>query len=165
MDASTIAALKEKPEQTITLYRDKATWQWKLVLCVAFAALGGVIVRAGEPAGWFLIALAFIGLLIEAAQYDTFLRIEAEAFISGNYHYLRRFEWQDVEAISIVRRHGRRRIAWRLRDEAVSQSFRAKRPRPGIDGILPDNFGIDLEELREIFEQRRLGAAAARMQR
>lgn len=166
MDASTIAALKHNPGQTITLYPSKAKWTLMLLFFIAAVAVGVVMVRRGEPIGWLMVFFFGLGIPMSLLQFTgrgSSLKLDRDSFTIGSTWRSTTIAWRDVEEVRTVRLRRQRFVGYLLRGEPASALARANRVMAGVDGMLPDNFGIGVEQLRGIFEQRRQDAAAARM--
>ncbi|MCU1230165.1 MAG: hypothetical protein JWO97_3049 [Acidobacteria bacterium] len=166
MDASTIAALKHNPGQTITLYPSKVKWTLMLLFFSAAIGVGVVMIRQGEPIGWLMVLFFGLGIAASLLQFTgrgNYLQLEPDSFTIGTTWRKTAIAWRDVEEFRTVKIRRSRFVGYLLRGEAASRLARANRVMAGVDGMLPDNFGIAVDELRAIFEQRRHDAAAARM--
>jgi hypothetical protein len=166
MDASTIAALKHNPSQTITLYPGKATWTLMLLFFIAAVAVGVLMIRDGEPIGWLMVLFFGLGIPVSLLQFTergNYLQLDPDSFTIGSTWRKTTIAWRDVEEIRTVKIRRTRNVGYLLHGEPASRLARANRAMAGIDGMLPDNFGVDVDELAKIFEQRRQDAAAARM--
>jgi hypothetical protein len=163
--SSTVAALKHNPSQTITLYPSKVKWTLMLFFFIAAAAVGVIMIRDREPIGWLLVLFFGLGIPASLLQFTgrgASLRLDRDSFTIGSTWRSTTIAWRDIESIRTVKIRRTRFVGYLLHGEPASTLARANRAMAGVDGMLPDNFGIDVEELREIFEQRRLNAAAAR---
>jgi hypothetical protein len=166
MDASTIAALQHNPSQTITLYPSKVKWSLLLLASALFTAVGIWLALRGKPMGWGVAAFFGLGIplsLLQLSGHAHRLIMEPDGFTIATIGRTTKFAWRDIEAISVVTMRHHRNVAFLLRGEPQSALARTNRALIGIDGMLPDTFGINVEELAAIFEQRRQLAAAARI--
>jgi hypothetical protein len=166
MDASTTAALKHNPSQSITLYPSKVKWTLMLLFFSAAIVVGVVMIRRGEPIGWLMVLFFGLGIPVSLLQFTgrgNYLQLNPDSFTIGSTWRKTTIAWRDVEEIRTVKIRRIRNVGYLLHGEPASRLARSNRAMAGIDGMLPDNFGIDVDELRAIFEQRRHDAAAARM--
>ena len=157
MEDSTLAALRHNPSQTIRLYPSKAKWTLMVIVCAACVAIGVLMINGGDALGWLPAIFFGIGLPVAVLQltgHAHHLIIEPDGFTLGTVMRTRRFAWRDIEEIRIMKMHGVRFVGFRVRGEPESALTRANRATMGIDGMVGDNFGIDVDELAEIFARR-----------
>lgn len=141
-----------------------APTRWKyallLLLSVGFVAMGVYLLPAGQGMlawgciGFFgLCALVFaISLLPNASG----LRLEDTGFVVRSLFRSHRTEWKDVGGFRPVRIGNRVVVGFDYIPGALSPNARLRRVSSalaGVEGALPDNYGLSAEALADLLNR------------
>ena len=122
-----------------------------LVFCVSVAACGAYM-SLTTLFPWLALVVFFgigaIGLALQLAGYGIHLIMTRDDFTVRSFGSSETHAWRDIEAVSVITQSHTSSVRYRLRN--------------GGEGQLDDDFGVGVDQLAKIFEQRRLSAAAAR---
>jgi hypothetical protein len=149
----------------VTFYPSRKKWLAVLAGGALFTIGGVLMVRSGEPMGWFpLIFFALVALVAAAAMLPGAgaLTLDREGFEITNLFRRYRTRWQDASGFSTTRippahqrwvvyddiRHNTKRIA-RINVEIV-----------GRNAALPDTYGLSPDDLGQLMTQWRERALA-----
>lgn len=137
-----------------------------LAVALGFAAIGVLMIRDAQPAGWFVLAVfgpAAVVFLVFMVPGASSLTLDAEGFTCRVPFRRWRERWSDVEHFAIVSVGPQRLVGWRYR-AGVRRPLKGRalsRALAGVDGALPDTYGHSPEALAARLEQWRQRSAAA----
>jgi hypothetical protein len=150
--------MRERPHSASERYV-QSLWRRVGYLAVAllFAAIGVLMIRDAQPAGWFLLvvfglaSIVFLALLLPGA---SCLVLDAEGFTCRALFRRWRERWADIEHFAVVTVGSHRMVGWRYRAHVTGQARgrAVSRAVSGVDGALPDTYGHSPEALVERLE-------------
>ncbi len=154
----------------ITLYPSRLKSILLLLICLAFTAMGIVLVRSGDWVGYLcggffgLACIAFVANMLPGASY---LRLHQDGFTFCSLYRAHTESWSSIKDVGVLtmRRHGLRvmkMVAWNFQPQYVSRVKlrRANQWVSGFDAALPDTYGRKAEQLAVLMESLRAKAAA-----
>ena len=148
------------PPETITLRPSRLKWAGIFLLCLLFAVVGVQIIADGSRVGWVVVVFFGLGCLVVAVSMipnATYLRLTPSDFTICSLFRARSYRWQDVTGFTVGRAGSRRMVMFdfapNFHRRSRSGSWNAK--LVGHEAGLPDNYGLDYEELADLMNRHR----------
>lgn len=143
-----------------TVYPKKTTMLLLFVVCLAFVAIGILMIRDGEMMGWLCAGFFGLGIpvfLIQLYPKSSFLTVSAEGIEVCSLFRRHRLRWSDISQFGTytIRQHGMS-VTEMVGFNYSAEYQRASRTRAfskalvGFEGGLPDTYGFRAEELAQI---------------
>lgn len=151
-------------QPVVTLRPSRWRFLWLLLVSLGFVLMGAALVRQGDTlVGWSniiffgLCAVAFTANLLPNASY---LRLEADGFVLCSLFRKHRIAWRDVTGFRPARIGVSLFVGFDYRDEVpAGRRVRGINKRlTGIEGMLPDRYGMSIDGLVELMNARREAA-------
>lgn len=130
-----------------------------IAVSVPLIAIGVFLIHAGNPIGW--VTAAFFGLLllvgvVMTLPNSTYLELTAEGFGMRTLFRYRFVRWEDVLEFGVLQIETTRMVAWNYSEAYKAQArwrkFNSK--LVGFEGCLPDDYGLEHEELAALMNER-----------
>jgi len=124
-----------------------------------FAAGGVLMIVEGEPWGWLvtavcaLMTLVGIAFLIPGAMH---LAIDRDGFEMKGVFHAQRYRWEDVDAFFPILIGETRHVGFNFAPtyDRMQRRRRSARGLSGAEGCLPDTYGLGVEPLTELMNER-----------
>lgn len=131
-----------------------------LLIGFAFTAIGILMIRAGESHGWFVAAVFGVGVsaaLTGLLPGSSYLELRPEGFVvCSMYHRSRQTPWNEVDEFHVIRVTTRKMVVFNYRTPGHGALTRdIARGLTGVEGGLPDNYGLKAEELAALLNEWR----------
>jgi hypothetical protein len=129
--------------------------------CLVFVAIGALLAERGRPEGWWL-ALVFgasaLLFLIGVAAGENYLRLTTSGFEVRTFFRSHFYRWQDVLGFGVARLHVYRYVTIFLMPDYIEtlRGREAAAAMTGVEGMLPDTYGMRAEDLVELLEEWRV---------
>jgi hypothetical protein len=131
-------------------------------VAAAFCGIGLLMIRDGDPRGWFclaffsLCALIFLVQLVPGASY---LKLDAQGFTVRSLFRSTSYTWSEIVAFAPGRVGGNRGVVFNLTPDSERQRRlrRFNAATLGAEAALPDTYGLSAERLAEILNEWKLG--------
>ncbi|MGE5146889.1 MAG: hypothetical protein ACM3N5_09075 [Candidatus Eiseniibacteriota bacterium] len=146
-------AAKEHDGETLTLHPRRLTMAFYGVLSAAFTVGGALMIRDGDHGGWFvagffgICTVIFLALLLPGAAY---LRLTHDGFRVRSLWRTHFTPWPAVIAFGVARVGRRRLVVFTFADVKARRGARYARILTGVEGALPDSYGMSPEKLAEL---------------
>lgn len=145
-------------------------WKWVGVGAVCFSlSVGGAwMVREGQWIGWLVMIGFGVGVpisLISAMPNASYLRLDSEGFTVCSIYRAYKIRWADVSGFGVGRVARRNKMVMYNFEPTCTlisprvRSFMTK--HAGYEGGLPDNYGLEHEELADLMNRYREASLAA----
>jgi hypothetical protein len=125
-----------------------------LAVSLGFAVLGAFAAASGEAIGW--AALVFFGLCAVVAVVTllpgaSYLRLEPEGFVMCSLYRADRLRrWDEVTGFHVYSTPGGAQVGFDFSPGARPPGSGLARGLAGVDGGLPNTYGLKAEELAEL---------------
>ena len=166
MDESTRAALRNNPLQEITLYPSRTKWILLSVVCGLFALLGFVIGVTGDAHGW-IVAAIFGSLTAYSIWHlnsrSNYLRLTPTGFEVRAPMRKYDVRWNEIADFGAVIWRRNLFVVFNFNNPTSGDAKRRAQNRRVLsyDEMIPETYGLSVEELAEILELRRRAAISA----
>ena len=140
-----------------------------LLVSIAFVAIGVMMVRDGEPMGYFcsgFFALGAVVFVINMLPNASYLRLDETSFTFCSLFRAHTVPWAAIQEFGVFTIRLKRMVAWNF-VPGYTGSARLQdlsRAVSGFDAALPDTYGLsanDLVEKMAALHDRYTAAAAA----
>lgn len=147
--------------KTLTLYPSKKSLFLNLFISVIFVLGGIYMIQAGEPPillWWvdvILFGLGFIILCIQLLPGSSYLKLSSEGFETKNLFKSHLTKWSDVEKFG-HQKIGSKDMVVLMYVESYKGAEKTRKfsnALTGIDGALPDSYGMDIEDLADLLTE------------
>ena len=125
-----------------------------LLVSIAFVAIGVMMVRDGEPMGYFcggFFALGAIVFVINMLPNASYLRLDEESFTFCSLFRAHTVPWAAIQEFGLVTIRFKRMVAWNFVEGYVTNMRLQDLSRAisGFDAALPDTYGLSANDLVE----------------
>lgn len=129
--------------------------------CLVFVAIGSLLAERGRPEGWWLtlfFGASALLFLIGVAAGENYLRLTPAGFEVRTFFRSHFYRWQDVLGFGVARLHIHRYVTIFMMPEYIEtlRGREASAAMTGVEGMLPDTYGMRAEDLAELLEQWRV---------
>jgi hypothetical protein len=149
----------------VTLYPSRKKWLLVLAGGAAFAVGGALMIRDGDPTGWFVLVFFAAVALIAAAVLlpgAGALTLDRDGFEITNLFRHHRIPWRDASGFTAVRIPPARQL-FVVFDQASASGRLVANVNVAIVGhnaSLPDTYGQSADKLAELMTAWRVSALA-----
>jgi hypothetical protein len=144
-----------RPERApVVLRPSKGRELGLLAVSLGFVVLGGFAAASGEAIGW--AGLVFFGLcavvaIVTLLPGAAYLRLEREGFVMCSLYRADRVRrWDEVTAFHVYSTPGGAQVGFDFAAGAEPPGSGIARTLAGVDGGLPNTYGLKAEELAEL---------------
>ena len=147
------AAVQKDDAETLTLHPRRFKMAFYGALCAAFTVGGVYMLKDGDHGGWFVAGffgactLIFLALLLPGAAY---LRLTRDGFRVRALWRTHFTPWSAVSDFGVERIGRRRLVVFNFVDAKARRDARYQRILTGVEGALPDTYGLSPEKLAEL---------------
>lgn len=136
-----------------------------LVVCLAFAAGGVLMLREGATAGWFVVSVFGLGALVAAVNLhprSSYLELGREGFTVCSLFRRSFVPWHHVQAFIAIRMHSNAMVGWNYTPAFTGSSTarQASFALAGVEAALPDTYGMKAAELVAVMNLMLVDASA-----
>lgn len=128
-----------------------------VIICIFFVMLGTITIFEKKDYLFGLFGILFFGVagivtLRELLINTSYLKIQKEGFeylVSGKKTYIK---WEDIKEFKIISVKRMNLIGWlyNSKNQKIDILRKASRKLTGVDAILPNNYGLQSNELMNI---------------
>jgi hypothetical protein len=150
--------------QELTLCPRRLKMALYAALCAAFTFIGALMIRDGVGAGWFvggffgLGTLIFVAVLMPGA---ASLRLTRDGFHVRSLWRGHFTPWSAITGFRVARIARRSMVAFDFTDPGAHRGAGFARALTGVEGALPDSYGMSVERLAALMNAWREQALAA----
>ena len=145
--------MSEDDVETLTLRPRRLKMAFYGMLSAAFTGGGVYMIMDGDHGGWFVAGffgactLIFLALLLPGAAY---LRLSRDGFRVRSLWRGHFTPWSAVTGFGVARIARRRLVVFNFVDAKARRGARYARILTGVEGALPDTYGMSPEKLAEL---------------
>jgi hypothetical protein len=147
------APMSEDDVETLTLRPRRLKMAFFGLLSAAFTVAGVYMIRDGDHNGWFVAGffgactMVFLALLLPGAAY---LRLSRDGFRVRSLWRSHFTPWSAVIGFRVARIARRRLVVFNFVDAKARRRARYARILTGVEGALPDTYGLSADKLAEL---------------
>lgn len=128
------------------------------VICLAFLAMGILMIRDGEVMGWFatiFFGLGFLVLLINFIPGASYLKLNKEGFEVCSMFRKHQYKWSEIQSFGVGVISNNKMVMFDFTEEYGKQTNARKVSSflAGAEGALHDTFGLKAEELAALMNE------------
>jgi hypothetical protein len=140
----------------------RLTWVFVLLLSAAFTAGGALMVKSGDPRGWWpfvFFALCAIISSVNLLPGASRLTLTRDGFATTSLYRTSFIPWSHVQVFVAGKVGPNRGVVFDFSPEysAAARARSFSKALTGAEGALPDTYGLSAERLAAVLNDWRLG--------
>jgi len=129
-------------------------------VCVLFVTIGILMVRDGQPMGYFVGGVFALGVPVAMLQFHpkaAYLHLTPEGFTFCSLFRPHTVLWTHVREFAIISIGPNRMVAWNFTPDypATGRTAALSKSLSGYEAALPDTYGMKAQELVGLLESLR----------